>query len=289
MASSSFGRTIARASAALVLVSLILTTFGSEGLAATPGTVAPGVVSWWPADANVDDIIDGNPGTLIGAASFAAGQVDAAFSVNGNAGSFVEVPDAPNLNFGATSPLTVDLWAYRTSTAPTQHILGKRNDCGFSGFDINYQMGFDEDGLFFGAHQGSVSTGVDLALATWTHLAGTFDGSTFRFYIDGQLAGTGTGTLGNTFAVPLRIGTSGTCHEFGQGFEGLVDEVEIYSRALSASEIQAIFQAGAAGKKPTKMVEICHMADTPAEATLVVPYHALAGHLEHGDVTGACH
>jgi len=254
-------------------------------------TIDPGVVSWWPGDGNANDIIDGNPGTLKGGATFVVGKVEQAFSVDGNAGSFVEVPDAPNLNFGSTSPITVDLWAFRISTAPAQHIMGKRNDCGFSGLDINYQMGFDSRegaGLFFGAYQGSVSTGVDLPLNTWTHLAATFDGSTFRFYINGQLAGTGTGTLGQTFAVPLTIGTSGTCHQFGQGFGGLIDEVEIYNRALSASEIQAIYEAGNAGNKPTKLVTICHKPGTPAQKTLVIPFQALAGHLGHGDTIGSC-
>ena len=208
-----------------------------------------GMVSWWPGDANADDMVDGNQAVMVGDASFDDGKVGQAFSVNGTAGSFVEVPDSANLNFGSTSPITVDLWAFRSGSAPVQHIMGKRNDCGFSGFDINYQMGFaSPGGLFFGAHQGSVSTGTDLPLHTWTHLAATFDGTTFRFYVNGQLSGTGTGTLGLTFPVPLRIGTSGTCHNFGQGFEGLIDELEIFDRALSAFEIQAMFNAGAAGK-----------------------------------------
>ena len=127
-----------------------------------------------------------------------------------------------------------------------------------------------------------------MPLGTWTHLAGTFDGATFRLYINGQLAGTAVGTLGPTFAVPLTIGTSGTCHTFGQGFGGFIDEVEIYNRALSASEIEAIFEAGSEGNKPTKLVTICHKRGTPAEKTIVIPFHSLTGHFGHGDTIGAC-
>lgn len=99
---------------------------------AAGATIAPGVVSWWPGDGDATDIIDGNAGTLNGGVTFVPGQVGDAFSVDGNSGRFVEVPDAPNLNFGPTSPITVDLWAFRTSSAVVQHILGKRHDCGLS-------------------------------------------------------------------------------------------------------------------------------------------------------------
>ncbi len=71
-------------------------------------------------------------------------------------------------------------------------------------------------------------------------------------------------------------------------FVGVLDEIEIYNRALSASEIQTIFKAGSKGNKPTKMVTICHKPGTPAQKTQVIPYNALAGHLGHGDTVGAC-
>jgi hypothetical protein len=74
------------------------------------------------------------------------------------------------------------------------------------------------EGLVFGAgFENEVATGIDLPLNTWTHLAGTFDGTTFRFYIDGQLVAAAS-TLGPTNASPLLIGGSGTCATF----EGLL-------------------------------------------------------------------
>jgi uncharacterized repeat protein (TIGR01451 family) len=208
-----------------------------------------GMVSWWPGDSNANDIQGNNNGTLQNGATFAPGMVSQAFSFDG-ADDVVTVPNVPSLSFGPNSPMTVELWAYRTGEASVMHFIGKRTGCGFN--DFNYQMAFDPTrGLQFGGDpvNAPVITGQQMPLNIWTHLAGTFDGTTFRFYINGSLAGTSTGTLGPINDAPLEIGNSGTCAPF----QGLIDEVSLYSRALSISEIQAIYNAGSAGK--CKMAE----------------------------------
>jgi hypothetical protein len=194
------------------------------------------MVSWWPGDSNTDDIIGGNNGTFSGNFSFSPGEVGQAFSFDGS--SYVEVPDAANLNFAPTAPITIDMWVYRTSDAPIMHLIGKREGCG----SANYQMALNTtsgEGLVFGGSGGEVATGQDLPLNVWTHLAGTFDGSTYQFYINGTLAGTAAGTLGPVNTASLRIGTSGICGRF----VGFIDEVELFDRALSQPEIQSIVDA----------------------------------------------
>jgi len=226
------------------------------GLVVSPATAAssgsctplpPDSVGWWPGDGSALDAVGPNDGMLKGGAGFATGMVGQSFSVDGDAGSIVEVPSASNLIFDPMSPLTIELWAYRTSAAQSQHLVGKRTP-GCGGGD-SYQIVIDYSrGLSFNSLGGGVETGVDLPLNTWTHLAGTFDGSTYRFYMDGQLLptvpGTGTGTLGPSNTDPLTIGTSGGC----PGFTGRIDELGIFNRALSQAEIQAIADAGSAGK-----------------------------------------
>jgi hypothetical protein len=76
-----------------------------------------------------------------------------------------------------------------------------------------------------------------LPLNAWTHLAATYDGTTLRLYVNGALA-TSTSVGG---AIPvstgvLRIGGNSIWSEW---FKGLIDEVRVYNRALSQSEIQA--------------------------------------------------
>jgi hypothetical protein len=205
-----------------------------------PG-VPPGILAWWQGENNAVDVVGGNNGTLVNAVTFAPGMVGTAFKFDGIS-AYVEIPNSNAFNFASNSPLSVELWAYRTGTAGVMQLIGKRDGCGSTG--IHYQMAFDGNGLIFGGDGGSVRSGSQLLLNTWTHLAATFDGSTFRFYTNGVMAGTGRGTLGPPAITPLRVGTAGTCSTFA----GLLDEVSIYDRALSSNEVAAIYQAGSGGK-----------------------------------------
>jgi hypothetical protein len=73
-------------------------------------------------------------------------------------------------------------------------------------------------------------------LNTWTHLAMTYDGMTLRMYVDGQLVDSQavSGTI-TTSTNPLRLGGNAV---WGEYFAGLIDEVRLYNRAQSATEIQ---------------------------------------------------
>ena len=84
---------------------------------------------------------------------------------------------------------------------------------------------------------GSEAAGTsNIPLNTWTHLAATFDGGSLRFYVNGSLVRTvaRSGAI-QTSSSPLRIGGNTI---WGEYFRGLIDEVRIYNRALSATEIQ---------------------------------------------------
>src|SRR5262249_22250503 len=76
-----------------------------------------------------------------------------------------------------------------------------------------------------------------LPLGAWTHPAGTYNGSRVRLYVNGTLVRSiaVTGSMPNS-SNPLRIGGDSV---WGEYFNGLIDEVRIYNRALSATEIQS--------------------------------------------------
>jgi len=104
--------------------------------------------------------------------------------------------------------------------------------------DLYYLMGSSDistpalGGTFATALRGTAS----LPLNTWTHLAGTYDGATLRLYVNGvQLSSRAqTGPI-QTSTDALTIGGDAL---YGQYFAGQIDEVRVYNRALSASELQ---------------------------------------------------
>src|SRR5207248_10159623 len=81
-----------------------------------------------------------------------------------------------------------------------------------------------------------VRSATAIPMNTWTHLATTYDGTNQRFYVNGVLVK----TVVNAGAIvqsngALRIG--GNNSSFYEFFNGLIDEVRVYNRALSAAEI----------------------------------------------------
>ena len=88
---------------------------------------------------------------------------------------------------------------------------------------------------------------VNRSSSTWTHIAGTWDGVLMRAYLNGVLqpdVAAITGPL-TGIAVPFRIGRGETL-QFG--FRGRVDELTLYQRPLSSTEIAQISAAGPLGK-----------------------------------------
>ena len=223
----------------------------------------PGLAAWWPGDGTALDVAGSNHGTLQNGAAFAPGVTGLAFSFDGD-NDFVEVPQVSGMNFGPNSPMTAELWAYRTSPASIMHFIGKRDGCGA----INFQMAFDQSAWGWGGDAGNAVVAPTMPLNTWVHLAGTFDGTTFRFYTNGQLAAAGPGSLGPATTHPLTIGASGSC---GWRFAGLIDEVAIYNRALTSTEVTAIYTAGSSGKcRPPAVV-----ATNPRNGMARVPTNAV--------------
>ncbi|MBI3949375.1 MAG: HYR domain-containing protein [Acidobacteria bacterium] len=228
----------------------------------------PDMVSWWPGDGNANNIIAPSiNGTLQNGAVFATGKVDRAFSFDG-VNDYVQAPDSDVLTFG-TSNFTIDLWANFNSVRS-----------GSVGSLPNVFIGHDEGGgntnkwVFYRADGGLTFIVAGPAIGTvflgpiafspvvgqWYHLAITRSGSTYTFYVNGSAIGSATDTraVPNVNA-PLTIGQAE-----GLGFfHGRIDEVEIFTRALSASEIQAIFNADSAGKcKPAQDLCVTNTNDS---------------------------
>jgi hypothetical protein len=147
-------------------------------------------------------------------------------------------------NFGNFTNATVAAWVYRTeSTTGRVTIVSYKEDqaCGFT--LALEPSGSDYDPKFYvrvGSSWQSVQQSVNVPLNTWVHLAGSYDGQTIRLYRNGAevaslaAAGAMTQCTGNT-AIGSR--SSKDMHFFG----GRIDDVYIFSRELSATEVASLY------------------------------------------------
>jgi len=233
---------------------------------ASPVCVPPpsGLVSWWPGDGDANDIAGSNHGTLQNGATFAPGKVGQAFIFDGT-DDYVEVPDAPTL---APSSITLDAWVNPNSVTGIRPIVSKynSNNAGVNGVSWVLTVHAGTGRLRFVVYQdagGGIARGVDtiapvLTTGEWQHVAASFDIATqdIKIYVNGvEVPSTpvpgASATITSIYDsnTPVRIGTFiNALGEFEGLWDGLIDEVELFNRALPASEILSIYAAGSAGK-----------------------------------------
>jgi Concanavalin A-like lectin/glucanases superfamily len=220
-----------------------------------------GMTAWYTGDGTANDFLGKNNGTLQNGAGFAAGMVAQAFSLNGT-NQFVSLPAGvisyPATGATSTQPITVDAW-FSTRTGGV--ILGQQGVAAPampSGHVPAIYVG--TDGLLYaelfwsGAVAPISSAPTEVNDGKFHFVAVTYDGTNEDVYLDGALLASVAFTqTGYAASYQYQIGTGFTSGwPAGNGgyfyFQGLIDEVEIFNRALSAAEIQAILNAGSFGK-----------------------------------------
>ncbi|MFB3826075.1 MAG: LamG domain-containing protein [Bryobacteraceae bacterium] len=225
-------------------------------------TPPSGMAAWYSGDGNANDLLGVNHGALQNGATFAPGKVGLAFSLNGN-NQFVTLPanllSYPARGSNSSAPLSADAW-FQTSAGGV--ILAQQGDNAPplmpNGWIPAIYVGTDGilyAELFWGGSVAPISSAPRRVNdGAFHHVAVTYDGASERLYLDGVLIAsmplTQTGyaasyqyQIGAGFTLDWPSGNSGYLY-----FRGLIDEVEFFNRALSDGEVQAIFNAGSAGK-----------------------------------------
>jgi hypothetical protein len=215
----------------------------ADGDGGGAGCIPPpsGIVSWWRVDGNFDDSVGTNNGMNAGAVTFAPGEVGLGFSLAGTPTSYVIVPDSTTLEL--TGPITIDAWI--KATALGGRIVDKIQANGSNGYLLDTYQGY----LRFQIGANPLYSSSPLVAGSFTHVAGVYDGSQMTVYVDGAPAGT---PIGGITAIPtntlqFRMGADSIG---GSLFSGIIDEVRVFARALSGSEIQAIYQQGSTPRCP---------------------------------------
>jgi hypothetical protein len=177
----------------------------------------------------------GNDGTITGAQRTSVGVAGGALAFDGT-DDRVEIPDSASLDL--SEGMTVEGWVRPNVLAGGARPLAVKEDDDDEplwGLDAANTGGLPSGQAFTDVARSAHGSTKVAPVPTWTHLATTYDGTQIRLYLNGRLVGSAAqrGPLA-TGPGPLRIGAGA----WGERFDGLIDEVRVYDRALTAGEIR---------------------------------------------------
>ena len=206
----------------------------SQARAATPGLVAAYAFSESAGTTTADQSGKNHTGTLSNVARTTSGRYGRALSFNGTS-SIVRVADAADLDL--TTGMTSRLGSGPRAASPEPNHRVEARAGG--GFPYGLELNAGRPGGF--AEFGSVSKRADsptgAAIGVWTFVATTFDGATIRTYRNGtKVAETPAAGTISASADALEIGADTA---WGEHFQGVIDNVRVYARAVTATELAA--------------------------------------------------
>lgn len=214
----------------------------------TTGVHPAGLVALWSGEGNADDSVNGSNGILNGGATFAEGKVGRAFKFH-NLGDSVTAP-AAGLPVG-TSDRTIACWVYIESFLPRAEAtvaaygnFGKANQ--------SFAIYFDDqpDHRLRFSKWGDAIVGPVLEKGRWYNIAVTSIGNdSIKLYVNGVVVASGVSQFNTPPDSIFRIGQIAEPDCVRQ-FIGMIDEVAIYNRALSAEEIQTVCKEENNGELP---------------------------------------
>jgi uncharacterized protein YjdB len=209
-------------------------------------TVSAPTVAYWKFDegsgtAAADSSGNGNHAALLGGSSWTPGLRGSAVLLDGVSGQ-LSVPNSPSLN--PSGAFSMAAWVFPKSAMSDFRALLVKNYTYFLYASVSGYCGNGSVTAGFSTNVedvfNTVCTATPLSVNAWTHVAGTYDGTALRLYINGALVASApaSGVVSSSTST-LRIGAS----QFGEYFNGLIDEAMVYDGALSASEVQAFSSA----------------------------------------------
>ncbi len=179
----------------------------------------------------------GNTGSIFQATWYTTGKFGKALNFDGS-NDYVSVNDSSSLDL--TNKMTLEAWVRPTANSGWRTVMMKEN-----GNEMSYGMYARESSNrpsawmrlnpTSGSSQSAGAT-PGLTLNAWSHMAATYDGTSLKLYINGTLRAT-TNQSGSMYvsSSPLKFGGNAV---WGEYFAGQLDEIRIYNRTLTPSEIQ---------------------------------------------------
>lgn len=228
-----------------------------------------GPIGYWKFDENTGTTASDSSGNanngIITSADWAAGVEGSALNFSGQS-SYIRVANAQDLN--PTNALTVEAWIKPAATSGSYGIVAKVGD---GSALTGYYFALNDNRLEFDAgNGGSLMTVASNALpwptTTWYHVAVTFDDGKVAFYRNGGNISTSI-SVSQISANPADF-FIGSINASAGSFNGAIDEVKVYNRALSTSEVQSDYGAF---RKAVQFDGYAAYAEVPSSADFSLP------------------
>jgi len=215
---------------------------------ATSSTLLDGLISYWKLDessGNATDSAGSNTGTNTSITYSTTGKINTCYTFNGST-SKVDCGDPTNLRL--TTQGTLSAWVYASSIS--NNVIVSKGDWGNdkNGYTFVFYDGYLSLELADASSYISVIDSNTFTLNTWTHVVATWDSSNAYLYKNGSSVGSSTNgktmtSTGKTFY----IGFNG---DHSAPFSGNIDEVGVWNRKLTSSEITELYNSGSGKAYP---------------------------------------
>ena len=226
-----------------IIYFLLLVSFQNLIFAQAPTN---GLVAYYPFNGNANDAVGTNHGAVNGATltTDRKGNALNAYSFNGGS-NYIQIPHSNTFNI--TGVITISVWINSNSIS-SQRIIDKTtvggSDAWMADLRPNGQIRFIVANAGSNGQTQAQSDAVFTNNNQWYHFVVTYDNNNVRFYKDGLIINTKiqTGSSINN-SNPLRFGANSLLN--GDWFNGKLDDIRIYNRALTDTEVQQLYQAEA--------------------------------------------
>jgi hypothetical protein len=223
-----------------------------------------GLVGWWPFNGNaIDESVNTNDGTVNGATLTADrnGNANKAYNFNG-INNYIEAPSNTGLQLSAA--YSIGLWFKSNIFNAGQYgytLISKIQSSGWYG---GYETMIGETNSIGGVnHTGNINGNFQLPYSglssgNWYSVIVTFNGTQLKLYVNGNIVNTvnqsGTLQTGND---PLRFGRRGGGGIYDQWFNGVIDDIGIWNRALTECEVKKLYTSGSFSVSSSASNTIC--------------------------------
>lgn len=211
------------------------------------GQITSGLVAYYSFDDNnvVDQTVNQNHGTVSGAPVYSCGVSGNAMRLNGE-DDYVDFIGNVNTYFRGNSSFSINFYFRATGLTGTHDIIGKRQTCGINNY---FSIKFTPSTRLLSI---DVAESADRTFSIrerlnpnqcWYMLTLTKDRNTVKVYIDAEeiFSEAYTGLFETDNAAPLALANGPCLGLTDRRFEGFIDELRIYNRAITSSDVQLLY------------------------------------------------